>query len=240
MKILTGSCHRSARSKKSIPASSSVIARHQILRTKTRSDAILNRLPPEQRSQVEGWLFEENQAFNRVAQRCHDELGVAINASSVKRYYHREKPRWVLEQRAEAVRKNEAAARLSPNQGETHYRTLLSRMIQVALDTALSAQDPAEQRVVCDFAKVLISARRESHEALRAATMREKFEFDAATSCLIHQVKTQAIAADASLDDGQRIQKIREELFGLDLPESSADVAKTGPDHPPGEAHRVA
>ena len=92
-------------------------------------------------------------------------------------------------------------------------------MIRVALDTALSAEQPAERRVVADFAKVLISARRESHEALRAATTREKFEFDAATACLIHQVKTMAIAADESLDDGERIQKIREELFGPDLPQ---------------------
>ena len=68
-------------------------------------------------------------------------------------------------------------------------------------------------------ARVLVAARQEANQALRAATTRQKFEFDAATACLVHQVGVQSIAADEALDDGQRIMKIREELFGPDFAE---------------------
>ena len=99
------------------------------------------------------------------------------------------------------------------------FEELLQKMIQIAMNTAKVSKSPLELKVVSDYARVLIAARREGHEGLRAATTREKFEFDAATACLIHQVKIQGIAEDEALDDGERIQKIREELFGPDLPE---------------------
>jgi hypothetical protein len=189
------------------------------LLTKARSDSKLHSLTAKQRAEVDRWLFEENRSQQAVAELCRKEFSETVAPSIVGRYYHRERPRWELEQKAKAARAEAVTAPMTPAEAEAQYRNLLGRMIRVALDTAVSAEQPAERRVVADFAKVLISARRESHEALRVATTREKFEFDAATACLIHQVKTQAIAADESLDDGQRIQKIREELFGPDLPQ---------------------
>jgi len=96
---------------------------------------------------------------------------------------------------------------------------LLERILELAVDTARLSSAPADLRVVADYARVLIAARRESHEALRAGTAREKFEFDAATACLIHQTKVQAIAGDDQLNDEQRIIRIRQELFGASLTE---------------------
>ena len=98
------------------------------------------------------------------------------------------------------------------------YLALLDSMNQAALRAARRVELSEDPRVVAQYARVLVSARQEANHALRAATTREKFEFDAATACLIHQVKVQSIASDESLDDGQRIMKIREELFGPDLP----------------------
>src|SRR5208283_3058996 len=81
-----------------------------------------------------------------------------------------------------------------PAANERKYQQLLERILELAVDTARLSSAPADLRVVADYARVLIAARRESHEALRAGTAREKFEFDAATACLIHQTKVQAIA----------------------------------------------
>lgn len=189
------------------------------LLTKARSDSKLHSLTQGQRERIDRWLFVENRSQQAVAELCRREFGEPATRAGVGRYYRREKSRWNLEHKAKAAAPAATPAPVTPAEAEAQYRDLLARMIRVALDTALSAEQPAERRVVADFAKVLISARRESHEALRAATTREKFEFDAATACLIHQVKTMAIAADESLDDGERIQKIREELFGPDLPQ---------------------
>jgi hypothetical protein len=85
-----------------------------------------------------------------------------------------------------------------------------------ALERLELGNDP---KVLAEYARVLVAARQEANHSLRASTTREKFEFDAATACLVHQVRVQSIVEDEALDDGQRIMKIREELFGPDLPE---------------------
>jgi hypothetical protein len=98
------------------------------------------------------------------------------------------------------------------------YVTMLESMNQMVLRAVERVEIGDDPRVLAAFARVLVAARQEANHALRASTTREKFEFDAATACLIHQVKVQSIAADEALDDGERILKIREELFGPNLP----------------------
>jgi hypothetical protein len=91
-------------------------------------------------------------------------------------------------------------------------------MNEAALRAAQTVEIGNDPRSLAEFARILVAARQEANEALRASTIRQKFEFDAATACLIHQVKASSIAADEALDDGERILKIREELFGPNLP----------------------
>jgi hypothetical protein len=92
-------------------------------------------------------------------------------------------------------------------------------MNEAALRAVQTVEIGNDPRTLVDIARALTAARQEANESLRATTIREKFEFDAATACLVHQVKVSSIVEDESLDDGQRILKIREELFGPDLPE---------------------
>ena len=56
-----------------------------------------------------------------------------------------------------------------------------------------------------------------AEEALQMA--REKLEYDVATACLMHKIEMDRICEDKSMDDAERIQAIREELFGPNLPE---------------------
>jgi len=186
--------------------------------SKPKSNSTLHGLKPEQRTKLEGWLFEENLGVETVVERCRREFGIEAGKSSVARYGQRERPRWDLERKAKALTEVDEVSEPVAN-ATMQFEALLRKMIRIAMNTAEVSKAPLELKVVSDYARVLIAARREGHEGLRAATTREKFEFDAATACLIHHVKVQSIAADDALDDGERIQKIREELFGPDLPE---------------------
>ena len=161
-------------------------------------------LTPEQRAKVDTWLFNEQLSYDVVAARCQTELGVAISPGCIGAYCRQEQG---------GARRHAAGA----GSGSV-YLALLNSMNQAALRAARHVEISDDPRVVAQYARVLVSARQEANHALRAATTREKFEFDAATACLIHQVKVQSIASDEALDDGQRIMKIREELFGPDLP----------------------
>jgi hypothetical protein len=167
-----------------------------------RSDTTVRRLTPEQRARVDAWLFDDLLSYQEVAARCRRELGVQISANGIGVYCRQE-------QGARSRQKTDAG------QG---YEALLEGLNRVALRAVERAEVGKDPRVLAEFARVLVAARQEANHSLRASTTRERFEFDAATACLVHQVKVQSIAADEALDDSQRIMKIREELFGPDLP----------------------
>jgi hypothetical protein len=173
-----------------------------------RCDSILRRLPPEQRAKVDGWLFDDQLTYGEVAERCRQELGVELDTASVGRYCRQEQGR----------RPKPADDPLPMVDPGSRYVTLLESMSEKALRAVWKLELESDPKAIAEFARVLVAARQEANQALRAATTREKFEFDAATACLIHQVKVSSIAADEALDDGERILKIREELFGPNLP----------------------
>jgi hypothetical protein len=154
---------------------------------------------------VDGWLFEEQLSYNEVSTRCRQEFGIPLTVSSVGRYRRQE----------QSGRGRKILSGTGPGAA---YAGMLDRINEAVLRAAERLELDGDAKALASFANVLTRARQEANQALRASTTREKFEFDAATACLIHQVKMQSIAEDESLDDGQRILKIREELFGPDLP----------------------
>ncbi len=168
-----------------------------------RSDTAVRRLTSEQRAKVDAWLFDELLSYEEVATRCREELGVTIAANSIGGYCRQE-------QGVRSRRKADAGV---------GYTALLEGMNQAALRAVERLELGNDPKVLAEYARVLVAARQEANHSLRASTTREKFEFDAATACLVHQVRVQSIVEDEALDDGQRIMKIREELFGPDLPE---------------------
>lgn len=179
-----------------------------------RSDTAVRRLTPEQRAKVDGWLFDEELSYGEVAARCLKELGVALTACNVDRYCRQEQGGRASMRQSKGGDRSEPAL-----SGGAGYVAMLEGMNQAAQRAARQIEIGNDPRMLAEFAKVLVAARQEANHSLRATTIRQKFEFDAATACLIHQVKMQCIAADESLDDCQRILKIREELFGPNLPE---------------------
>jgi hypothetical protein len=164
----------------------------------------VRQLTPEQRARVDGWLFEGELPYREVIALCQKELGTEISLGSLSRYYQQE-----LAYGRRRRAKNDACG----------YVSLLESMNEAALRAMQTVEIGNDPRTLVEFARVMTAARQEANDSLRASTIREKFEFDAATACLIHQVKVSSIAEDEALDDGQRIMKIREELFGPNLPE---------------------
>jgi hypothetical protein len=170
-------------------------------------------LPGEQQAKVKQWLFEENKSIREVARLCAKDMVLKVGRTSVLRYYHHEKPARMLRETAQAL-----AANQPPGSAETEFQGLLGLARSMARVCAADEDDPNKRRMFVDCLKLLISSRRESHEALRASTTREKFEFDAATACLLHQIELAELSKDQSVDDGQRILAIRQQLFGPNLP----------------------
>ena len=181
---------------------------------KPRCSSKLHSLPAAQLATVDRWLFEENKSTREVARLCGREFRLTVGHMSVLRYYHREKPTRTLIAGAQTL-----AGSQPPGGAEQEFQGLLALARSMARVCAADENDPNKRRMFVDCLKLLISSRREGHEALRASTTREKFEFDAATACLLHQIEMAELTKDQSVDDGQRILAIRQQLFGPDLPE---------------------
>ena len=184
---------------------------------KPRSDSKLHGLAVEQRAKLDGWLFGENLGLDEVVERCEREFGVTVNRTSVARYRHRERAHWKTERLAGVGSVDARPAAVTS--AEEKYRSLLIRLAEFVLTKAGDLENEDNRAMVAEFTKVLIAARRGSNHAQWAALARERFEFDAATACLLNQVEVQSVMKDESMDDGERILKLRQELFGKDLPE---------------------
>ncbi len=182
---------------------------------KARSDSILSGLPPEQQAKVKQWLFEENQPFAGVAGRCKTELGVEVSKTSVIRYYRREASRRRLEN---SLWRRERSPDVAGSADE-FYAELTAMAGEMALESARGEVDAEKRRAFVECTKLLISARREGNYARRVDLAREKFEFDAATACIIRQMEINSIIEDETLTDEERVRSVREELFGANLPE---------------------
>jgi hypothetical protein len=177
-------------------------------------------LEPEQRAKMDEWLFTDNLSTREVAKRCETEFQAPVSAAGVLRYFRREKLQRELRSAANRIAAQSAKARNEVDAAETQFQGLLASARALAQACAANGEMDAEKRrTFVDCMKLLIWARREGHEALRATTTREKFEFDAATACLTHQIEVEEIVREESVNDGERILAIRRTLFGPDLPE---------------------
>jgi hypothetical protein len=185
------------------PALPTERGRPRRLGRRPRSDTAVRQLTPEQRARVDAWLFEGELSYREVIALCEKELGTELTLPSLSRYYQQEL----------------ALGRRRSKDSVSGYVSLLESMNEAALRAMQTVEIGNDPRTLVDIARALTAARQEANESLRATTIREKFEFDAATACLVHQVRVSSIVEDEALDDGQRILKIREELFGPNLPE---------------------
>jgi hypothetical protein len=198
----------------------------RIMNGKPKSSFKVYGLEPDQRARVDGWLFKENASTRDVAKRCREEFQAPLSATSVHRYYRREALRRELRSAAERLAAQSLSERNTVNAAEVEFQMLLASARALARACAQSELDADKRRTFVDCLKLLISARRESHEALRTETTREKFEFDAATACLTHQIEMEEIVREESVNDGERILAIRRALFGPELPEGEVKTGK--------------
>jgi hypothetical protein len=182
----------------------------RIMNGKPKSSFKVYGLEPDQRARVDGWLFKENASTRDVAKRCREEFQAPLSATSVHRYYRREALRRELRSAAERLAAQSLSERNTVNAAEVEFQMLLASARALARACAESELDADKRRTFVDCLKLLISARRESHEALRTETTREKFE------------------REESVNDGERILAIRRALFGPELPEEGASALAPG------------
>jgi hypothetical protein len=147
---------------------------------KVKGDSILDGLNPEQRSQVDKWLFDENGTYSEVAERCGKELQVEVSPASVGRYYRREYARRAANRFERSLAESEEVLKLLEEKKDSArgYRLLLRLAEHTAVNEALKPEKECDFRKVGYLFRAIVAARREATVAGKLALERERFESD--------------------------------------------------------------
>ena len=135
---------------------------------------------------------------------------------------HNEEIRTIADERAKS-----AAAQLTVG-SETMRQALTAKMMDLILVsgdlkaadivknifTALSQEDTAAKALQLKGREVELKQQAQETRDEQLKLAREKFEFDAAKKAMELASEIKSVAADDSLDDDEKIQKVREALFG--------------------------
>jgi hypothetical protein len=183
---------------------------------KMRCDSTWAALTPEQRETLEGWLFEENLGYAEVLAEAQKEFGIAGTKASLVRFYQRtaaERAQREFLDLDAAVKEMKGLDVNIVEMQATAMCLITKRLMKLMLES------PEKVKEMAWLGQLLVACDAQNIKRGWLNIGRTKFELDIATECLIHKVKMDAIVQDESMDDAQRIMKIRQELFGPNLPE---------------------
>src|ERR1700692_3747506 len=137
------------------------------MRTKARSDSILNGLAPEQRERVDYWLFEENVSYQEVADRCRQILEVKVPRTSVRRYYERECFNRKLEAVASPAGDLKKMAATLGSHTEQEYSVAAGLATRTVVEEALKPEHHNDTEKLNDAMRVMIALRQEENDRRR-------------------------------------------------------------------------
>jgi hypothetical protein len=183
---------------------------------KLRSDSTWAALTPEQRESLEDWLFEENLGYTEALERAQKEFGVTASKTSLIRFYQRaaaERAKREFLDLETTIREMKGLEVDVPEMRSAAMCLITKRLMKLSLES------PEQVKEMAWLGSVLVQNEAQSIKRGWLNIGREKFQYDAATACMIHKLRIDEVMADESMTDGQQVQKIREEIFGPILPE---------------------
>lgn len=184
-----------------------------------KTKSILLKLPEAQQAQLAEWLLD-GMPYHKAREMCAAPVeagGFGVSFSSLSVF----KPFWeevcvpaLLARRHRAVNTAEAVAEdMVARRGERLDQATIAALKQKAFELAISpGQDPEAVKAV--FSLVL-KARDQDLDAEQLKLQRDRFEFDAARKAMEEAAKIKTIQGDRTLDSDQKIQAVRQLLFGV-------------------------
>ena len=190
-----------------------------------RSDSWYAEVPEEELAKLYSMARRGAQWFE-VVKAANDELGLNVHPSR-SAYY-----RWIDWMREQDSERRLAQARIAALEADqlakgvglnddTAIMAYKSLAAEMALKTGNAKEAGHFMRMATDLIDRQLHAREVELQARAQATKdeqlrlaREKFEFDAAKKAMELAAEIKSVAADDSLDDDEKIAKVREALFG--------------------------
>jgi len=163
---------------------------------KTRSDS---KLAPH-----EDFIFQRlvdgNESYQTVADALKKELGIDTSASALSTHFSKHSFRWRAERSAAQATSIEKALKLA-DFSDAKAKAIAQREFELSVSN-LSVKD-------------LVSLRTVDLKAKDLQFQQDKFEMDVAKLALRHVAALKTIAGDRAMNESEKIDKVRERLFGV-------------------------
>ena len=191
--------------------------------SKIRSDSIWNSLPPEQREQLEHWLFVEHIGYKEASERALKEWGVTGSETSVGRYYRRIQKERVVDELEEAV---ETATEVEAAPGKVQaLKSSAMKVVGMRLLQNVMAKGDVKELAVLN--RVLMQSEEKEIQRGRLALAQKKFEFKAAREVWKQARLMEKLTQEDQEREDAKLDAIRLAIFGTPPPEYE-DLWKTG------------
>ena len=186
---------------------------------KPRANAILLNLPEEQQAKLAEWLLN-GMPYHEAKVCVAKEFGVEVKSlDTFSQFWQHVCGPALLARRARAVQTAESVASEASRTPGRFDAATIDALKQKAFEQAMSPQ--SDPRAVKAIFSLVLKARDQDLSQQQLSLDREKFEFDAATKCLAQLPLLKTIAQNTKLTQAEKIDSIRQRLFGV-LPEVSA------------------
>ncbi len=172
---------------------------------KARSDSALKVLPDKKQEAI--IVYMHDHSLDETVAYCSDTLGVKTSRSRVSEFFS-----WWH------VTKSLTQARDFADQLRNDLKTMPNVNLDDDAVMRIGQKAFELQAVKTRDAKLFIGLRKLNQSERVLKLEKDKFEFDAAKACLKALPALKAIATDKGLDENERLNAVREKLFG-DLPE---------------------
>jgi len=194
---------------------------------KPHSGSKIAKLPREQQELLESWLFDENIAYRKAADRALAQFGVKMHPVTVMCFYHKIRQQRNLDRILRSVKYADEVAKACAENPDETAKAIGNVVGQIAFTVAVSKSEeqaankckPVGLRHLSDAVEIYLTTREDSREAQKVSLEREKWEFDVVRLVQQHHAALEKISKDESLDEDARLLAIRKSLFGEVVPE---------------------
>jgi hypothetical protein len=174
------------------------------------------KMSPEQREQLEKWLFDEQLSYLKTIERCKDAFGIEVPMTGIRNFYRHNQQQRTVRRLAESTKFAKMFEKKFAKNPKKIYHALLNIVGQAAFDEMLNAPEGGTPDMgrVHHAMDLLEAAQKDLREDDKLVFDREKWEFDATEACLKQLPELKVISDTPGISYKEKIQQVRLRLFG--------------------------
>jgi hypothetical protein len=127
---------------------------------KKRADSVLDKLPPNQRATLEGWLFNDNLSYTDAAKKLWEDFNVRVSPSSLSSFWQECSQRRLLDRIASSgVKVNEAVGQFRKSQAQT-LEAMEGMVGTIAFEKSMKDGDEFDPKTIANFTSLMIEIKK--------------------------------------------------------------------------------